>query len=42
MLTVGPEEIESDTVQVKNLGTGDQTAVARGHLLTAVREVLEG
>ncbi len=42
MLTVGPEEIETDTVQVKNLDSGDQAAVARGHLLTAVREVLEG
>lgn len=42
LLTLGSEELEQDTVQMKDLGSGDQAAVARGRLLDAVREVLEG
>jgi histidyl-tRNA synthetase len=42
LLTIGTEELEQDTVRLKDLGTGDQTAVARAGLLDAVREVLEG
>jgi histidyl-tRNA synthetase len=41
LLTVGDEEIAEQTLQMKDLQTGDQSAVARGHLLAAVREVLE-
>lgn len=42
LLTIGAEELDQDTVRMKDLGTGDQTAVARSRLLAAVREVLEG
>lgn len=41
LLTVGAQEMETDSVQMKDLGSGDQTAVARSQILTAVREVLE-
>jgi histidyl-tRNA synthetase len=42
LLTVGEEEIAGDFLQLKNLATGEQMPVARGQILTAVREVLEG
>lgn len=41
LVTIGDEELERDEVRLKDLASGDQTAVARGRLLDAVREVLE-
>lgn len=42
LLTVGAQELETDSVQMKDLGSGDQAAVARSQVLSAVREVVEG
>lgn len=42
LLAVGDDEIRSETLQMKNLETGEQTPVPRAQLLTAVRKVLEG
>ena len=41
LLIAGDEEIEQKVFQLKQLDTGAQRAVARDHILTAVREVLE-
>ncbi len=41
LLIAGEDEINDDTFQLKNLGTGEQQSVPRDHILTAVREVLE-
>jgi len=41
LLVAGDEEIEQKVFQLKQLDTGEQRAVARDHILTAVREVLE-
>jgi len=42
LLAVGEDEIRTETLQMKNLETGEQTSVPRTQLLAAVREVLEG
>ena len=42
LLTVEGEPGPDEPVPMKDMGSGDQTAVARGRLLAAVREVLEG
>jgi len=39
---VGPEELESGTVQVKALATGEQESVSRGAMADAVRRALAG
>ncbi len=42
LLVAGEQELAEGTIQVKDLGTGQQSTVARHSLLEAVREVLEG
>ena len=42
LLVAGGDEMAQDTMQLKNLDTGEQEPVARKALLTAVREVLRG
>jgi histidyl-tRNA synthetase len=42
LLLVGDDEVATGTVQLKNLDDGEQTPVAVGGLLAAVRESLEG
>jgi len=41
LLVAGDEEMQNEQFQLKNLATGEQTAVASDQILTAVREVLE-
>ena len=41
LLVAGDEEIEQKSFQLKQLDTGEQRAVPRDQILTAVREVLE-
>ncbi|MBD3222708.1 histidine--tRNA ligase [bacterium] len=41
LLIAGDQELRDGVFQLKNLSTGDQRAVARDEILTAVREVLE-
>jgi histidyl-tRNA synthetase len=40
LLVAGEDEIAGGTLQLKNLETGVQYPVGRGHTLTALREVL--
>ena len=42
LLIVGDEERASDSLQLKNLETGEQSPVARDELLAVVRRILEG
>ncbi|HPF71522.1 MAG TPA: ATP phosphoribosyltransferase regulatory subunit, partial [Candidatus Krumholzibacteria bacterium] len=42
LLVAGEQEMADDTVQIKNLESGEQITAARGQLLAVVREVLEG
>ena len=42
LLVAGEQERAGETLQMKNLETGEQHTVARAQILTAVREVLEG
>ena len=42
LLAVGEDEIRTETLQMKNLETGEQSPVPRAQLLAAVRKVLEG
>ncbi len=42
MLVVGEQEVQSDTVQLKKLETGEQKQVAGNELLAVVQEVLKG
>ncbi len=41
LLVAGEQERLTETLQLKNLTTGEQQTVARAQLLAAVREVLE-
>ncbi|MCP4292863.1 MAG: histidine--tRNA ligase [bacterium] len=42
LLVVGPDEIKVQTVQLKDLNTGEQNQVAGSDLLVAVQEVMNG
>ncbi len=42
MLVVGEQEVQTDTIQLKNFANGEQKQVACSSLSAAVREVMEG